>query len=55
MEKRARRSAAYTAALEEQQPYEQCGQHRFSFTTMRKLAKALDTRVGHLDLKDDDR
>ena len=79
MEKRARKSAAYRAALEEQQPYEQfarlvihkrmqlgltqeelakrmgtshsvisrleSGQHRFSFTTMRKLAKALDTHL----------
>lgn len=79
MEKRARKSAAYRAALEEQQPYEQfarlvirkrmqlgltqeelakrmgtshsvisrleSGQHRFSFATMRKLAKALDTHL----------
>jgi transcriptional regulator with XRE-family HTH domain len=79
MEKRARKSAAYKAALEEQQPYEQfarlvirkrmqlgltqeelatrmgtshsvvsrleSGQHRFSFATMRRLAKALDTHL----------
>jgi ribosome-binding protein aMBF1 (putative translation factor) len=79
MEKRARKSAAYRAALEEQQPYEhfarlvirkrmqlgltqeelakrmgtshsvisrlESGQHRFSFATMRKLAKALDTHL----------
>jgi len=79
MEKRAHKSAAYRAALEEQQPYEQfarlvirkrmqlgltqeelakrmgtshsvisrleSGQHRFSFATMRKLAKALDTHL----------
>lgn len=79
MEKRARKSAAYRAALGEQQPYEQfarlvirkrmqlgltqqelaermgtshsvisrleSGQHRFSFATMRKLAKALDTHL----------
>lgn len=79
MENRARKSAAYQAALEEQQPYEQfarlvirkrmqlgltqqqlaermgtshsvvsrleSGQHRFSFATMRKLAKALDTHL----------
>jgi ribosome-binding protein aMBF1 (putative translation factor) len=79
MEKRARKSAAYRAALEEQLPYEQfarlvirkrmqlgltqeqlaermgtshsvisrleSGQHRFNFTTMRKLAKALDTHL----------
>lgn len=79
MEKRARESAEYRAALEEQQPYEQfarlvirkrmrlgltqqelakrmgtshsdvsrleSGQHRFSFATMRKLAKALDTHL----------
>jgi ribosome-binding protein aMBF1 (putative translation factor) len=79
MGKRARESAAYRAALEEQQPYEQfarlvihrrmqlgltqqelakrmgtslsvvsrleSGQHRFSFATMRKLAKALDTHL----------
>jgi ribosome-binding protein aMBF1 (putative translation factor) len=79
MEKRARKSAAYKAALEEQRPYEQfarlvirkrmqlgltqqelakkmgtshsvvsrleSGQHRFSFATMRKLARALDTHL----------
>lgn len=79
MKKRARRSAAYKAALEDQQPYEQfarlvirkrtqlgltqqelaermgtsysvvsrleSGRHRFSFATMRKLAKALDTHL----------
>ena len=79
MEKRARRSAAYKAALEVQQPYEQfarlvirkrtqrsltqqelakrmgtshsvvsrleSGRHRFSFATMRKLAKALDAHL----------
>lgn len=79
MKKRARKNAAYRAALEEQQPYEQfarlvihkrmqlgltqeelakrmgtshsvisrveSGQHRFSFTTMRKLARALDTHL----------
>lgn len=79
MERRARKSVAYRAALEEQQPYEQfarlvirkrmqlgltqeelakrmgtshsvisrveSGQHRFSFTTMRKLAKALNTHL----------
>ena len=79
MEKRARKSAAYRAALEEQKPYEhfarlvirkrmqlgltqeelakrmgtshsvisrlESGQHRFSFATMRKLAKALDTHL----------
>lgn len=79
MEKRARKSAAYKAALEEQKPYEdfarlviqkrmqlgftqeelarrmgtshsvvsrlESGQHRFSFATMRKLAKALDTHL----------
>jgi ribosome-binding protein aMBF1 (putative translation factor) len=79
MGKRARKSAAYKAALEEQKPYEdfarlvihkrmqlgltqeelaqrmgtshsvvsrlESGQHRFSFATMRKLAKALDTHL----------
>lgn len=79
MEQRARKSAAYKAALEEQKPYEEfarlviqkrmqlgltqeelakrmetshsvvsrleSGQHRFSFATMRKLAKALDTHL----------
>jgi ribosome-binding protein aMBF1 (putative translation factor) len=79
MQKRARKSAAYRAALEEQLPYEkfarlvirkrmqlgltqeqlaermgtshsvisrvESGQHRFSFATMRKLAKALDTHL----------
>jgi ribosome-binding protein aMBF1 (putative translation factor) len=79
MVKRARKSAAYKAALQEQLPYEQfarlvigkrtelgltqeqlaekmgtshsvisrleSGQHRFSFATMRKLAKALDTHL----------
>lgn len=79
MERRTRKSSAYRAALEEQQPYEQfarlvirkrmqlgltqeelakrmatshsvisrleSGQHRFSFATMRKLAKALDTHL----------
>lgn len=79
MEKRARKSSAYKAALEEQKPYEdfarlviqkrmqldltqeelakrmgtshsvvsrlESGQHRFSFATMRKLAKALDTHL----------
>lgn len=79
MEKYARKSAAYRAALEEQLPYEEfarlvirkrmqlgltqqelaermgtshsvvsrleSGQHRFSFATMRKLAKALDTHL----------
>jgi ribosome-binding protein aMBF1 (putative translation factor) len=79
MEKRARKSAAYRDALEEQQPYEkfarlvihkrmqlgltqeelarrmgtshsvisrlESGQHRFSFATMRKLAKALNTHL----------
>lgn len=79
MERRARKSAAYRAALEEQLPYEQfarlvirkrmqlglsqqdlakrmgtshsvvsrleSGQHRFSFATMRRLAKALDTHL----------
>jgi|GEM_PF-891097 len=76
---RARKSAAYKAALEGQKPYEEfarlviqkrmqlgltqdelaqrmetshsvvsrleSGQHRFSFATMRKLAKALDTHL----------
>jgi ribosome-binding protein aMBF1 (putative translation factor) len=76
---RARKSAAYRAALEEQLPYEQfarlvirkrsqlgltqrelaermgtshsvvsrleSGQHRFSFATMRKLARALNTHL----------
>lgn len=79
MEQRARKSAAYKAALQEQKPYEdfarlviqkrmqldltqeelakrmgtshsvvsrlESGQHRFSFATMRKLAKALDTHL----------
>ncbi|HEX6665100.1 MAG TPA: helix-turn-helix transcriptional regulator [Solirubrobacterales bacterium] len=79
MKKRARGSAAYRNALEEQLPYEQfarlvihkrmelgltqqklaermgtshsvvsrleSGQHRFSFATMCKLAKALDTHL----------
>ncbi|MBA3865317.1 MAG: helix-turn-helix transcriptional regulator [Solirubrobacterales bacterium] len=79
MGKRARKSAAYKAALEEQLPYEEfarlvirkrmqldltqeqlaermgtspsvvsrleSGQHRFSFATMRKLAKALNTHL----------
>jgi ribosome-binding protein aMBF1 (putative translation factor) len=78
-QKRARKSAAYRSALEEQLPYEQfarlvihkrmelgltqqklaermgtshsvvsrleSGQHRFSFATMRKLARALDTHL----------
>ncbi|HMI81995.1 MAG TPA: helix-turn-helix transcriptional regulator [Solirubrobacterales bacterium] len=79
MERKARKSAAYKAALEAQQPYEQfarlviqkrmqlgltqeelatrmgtshsvisrleSGQHRFSFATMQKLAKALETHL----------
>lgn len=79
MKKRARKSAAYRAALEEQRPYEEfarlvirkrmqlgltqeqlaqrmgttnsvisrleSGQHRYSFATMRKLARALDTHL----------
>ncbi len=79
MQKRARKSAAYRAALEEQLPYEEfarlvihkrmqlgltqeqladrmgtshsvisrleSGQHRFSFATMRKLARALETHL----------
>lgn len=79
IKKRAGKSTAYKAALEEQQPYEQfarlvirkrmqlgltqeelakrmgtshsvisrleSGQHRFSFATMRKLAKALNTHL----------
>ncbi len=79
IKKRAAKSAAYRAALEELRPYEEfarlvirkrmqlgltqeqlaermgtshsvvsrveSGQHRFSFKTMQKLAKALDTQL----------